>query len=35
MNVEQRLSLIKQVGEEVITEEELKQLLEKKKQQAR
>ena len=32
MNVEQRLSLIKQVGEEVITEEELKQLLEKKKQ---
>ena len=32
MNTEQRLNLIKQVGEEVITEEELKQLLEKKKQ---
>jgi tyrosyl-tRNA synthetase len=31
MNTEQRLELIKQVGEEIITEEELKELLEKKK----
>jgi len=31
MNIEQKLSLIKQVGEEIVTEEELKQLLETKK----
>jgi len=31
MNIKQRLDLIKQVGEEVITEEELKTLLETKK----
>jgi len=31
MNIKQRLDLIKQVGEEIITEEELKQVLEKKK----
>ena len=32
MNTEERLALIKQVGEEIVTEEELKQLLEAKKQ---
>ena len=31
MNINEKLNLIKQVGEEIITEEELKQLLEKKK----
>ncbi|MGC8929019.1 MAG: tyrosine--tRNA ligase [Candidatus Woesearchaeota archaeon] len=31
MNVEERLNLIKQVGEEIITEEELKRILEEKK----
>ncbi len=31
MNVDERFSLIKQVGEEIITEKELKELLEKKK----
>ena len=31
MNIKQRLDLIKQVGEEIITEEELKQALETKK----
>ncbi|MBI4154445.1 tyrosine--tRNA ligase, partial [Candidatus Woesearchaeota archaeon] len=30
MNVEKRLALIKQVGEEIVTEEELRQLLETK-----
>jgi tyrosyl-tRNA synthetase len=31
MNVEQKLNLIKQVGEEIVTEDELKELLEQKK----
>ncbi len=32
MNTEEKLSLIRQVGEEIVTEEELKQILETKKQ---